>query len=374
MANIIVGMSGGVDSAVAALLLCAAGHHVGGLFMKNWDDDDGTEYCTAAQDLLDAEGVCHKLRIPLDTVSFATDYRANVFEHFLREYRAGRTPNPDVLCNREIKFKVFIDHAAALGADFVATGHYARNIRGADGGVWKGIDAGKDQTYFLHAVPAAQLARAVFPLGGLYKARVRAIAEQAGLHNHSRKDSTGICFIGERRFSEFLARYLPAEPGPILTPQGEELGSHHGLMYYTLGQRQGIGVGGRRDGSGAPWFVAAKDEARRALIVVQGADHPLLFTDTLEADTPTWLTDVVLPLRCAAKTRYRQTDQPCVVDAVASTNGQRLRVVFAAPQRAVTPGQSVVFYNGPQCLGGAVIDASRTVAQPLAAVAYNARP
>ena len=360
MADIIVGMSGGVDSAVAALLLRDAGHNVRGLFMKNWDDDDGTEYCTAGQDLLDAEGVCHRLRIPLETVSFAADYRANVFGHFLREYQSGRTPNPDVLCNREIKFKVFIDHAAALGADLVATGHYARTVHGADGGLWKGLDTSKDQSYFLHAVPAAQLARAVFPLGGLLKSRVRALAQQSGLHNHSRKDSTGICFIGERRFTEFLARYLPAQPGPIMSIDGMELGTHSGLMYYTLGQRQGIGVGGQRAGSGQPWFVAGKDLARRELIVVQGAHHPALFTDVLEASAPNWLTDIRLPLRCSAKTRYRQTDQACIVEATGTTpEAGELRVYFDEPQRAVTPGQSVVFYADQQCLGGAVIDSSR---------------
>ena len=364
MANIVVGMSGGVDSSVAALLLRNAGHDVTGLFMKNWDDDDGTEYCTAAQDLLDAEGVCHRLNIPLETVSFAADYRDNVFRHFLHEYAAGRTPNPDVLCNREIKFKVFVDHAAALGADFVATGHY---VRGAAGKLWQGVDPAKDQSYFLHAVPAAQLARAIFPVGGLKKSRVRALAEQFGLHNHARKDSTGICFIGERRFTEFLARYLPAQPGPILSIEGEHMGIHQGLMYYTLGQRQGIGIGGRQASSGAPWYVAAKDLSTRSLYVVQGANHPALLSTVVDASGPNWLADVALPLFCTAKTRYRQKDEPCRVEALASvptgaTRTSCLRVTFDAPQRAVTPGQSVVFYAGEQCLGGAVIDSALMVA------------
>ena len=373
MANIIVGMSGGVDSAVAALLLRDAGHRVTGLFMKNWDDDDGTEYCTAAQDLLDAEAVCHRLDIELETISFAADYRAKVFDHFLNEYRAGRTPNPDVLCNREIKFKVFIDHATALGADLVATGHYARLWRDHTGAaLCKGIDPNKDQSYFLHAVPRDQLARAVFPLGGLLKHQVRAMAAQFGLHNHGRKDSTGICFIGERRFSEFLSRYLPAQPGPIISDTGVELGTHDGLMYYTLGQRQGMGIGGRRTSSGEPWFVIAKQIETRTLVVAQGAQHPALFSHALEASAPNWLTNIALPMHCTARTRYRQLDQCCEVNALASasaaqatasaaqaTAGSRLLVTFTNPQRAITPGQSVVFYAGERCLGGAVIDASR---------------
>lgn len=352
-------MSGGVDSAVAALLLKEAGHRVSGLFMKNWDDDDGTEYCTAAQDLLDAEGVCHRLRIPLHTVNFASTYRANVFAHFLDEYRAGRTPNPDVLCNREIKFKVFAEHAAQLGADFIATGHYARLLKGhgADAlgqqGLFKGADDNKDQSYFLHAVAPEQLSNVIFPLGGLRKPVVRDIAVKASLHNHGRKDSTGICFIGERRFGEFLARYLPAQPGPIRGLDGADLGEHNGLMYYTMGQRQGIGIGGQHGSSGEPWYVAGKDLATRTLIVVQGADHPALLASSLLALRPNWLADVSLPLQCSAKTRYRQQDQVCVVSALGDG---RIEVTFAASQRAITPGQSVVFYAGEQCLGGAVIE------------------
>ena len=355
MARVVVGMSGGVDSAVAALLLRDAGHDVAGLFMKNWDDDDGTEYCTAATDLLDAEGACHRLGIPLLEVNFARQYWDEVFAHFLVEYQAGRTPNPDVLCNREIKFKVFQQHAEALGADHVATGHYARLLRTTAGlpALHCAADANKDQTYFLHAVPAAQFEHVLFPLGGLVKPQVRQLAERAGLHNHGRKDSTGICFIGERRFRDFLDRYLPAQPGEVWSMDGELLGQHVGLMHYTNGQRQGIGLGGRRTGSGEAWYVAAKDLESNTLLVVQGADHPALQHLALRATDAHWLLDVELPLRCSALIRYRQSSQDCTVEA--DSGDGMLIVRFAAPQRAVTPGQYAVFYSGDRCLGGAVI-------------------
>jgi tRNA-specific 2-thiouridylase len=377
--RVIVGMSGGVDSSVAALLLLRWGYDVQGLFMKNWDEDDGTEYCTARQDLADAERVCERLGIPLHTANFAAEYWDNVFEQFLAEYSAGRTPNPDVLCNREIKFKQFADYALALGGELIATGHYARGRWLADGeglgGVeaalsdpaaaltadpeakgfrlLKGTDAGKDQSYFLHAVPRAQLARCLFPLGSLEKREVRAIAAREGLHNHRRKDSTGICFIGERRFRDFIARYLPARPGPIRDTAGAPLGEHQGLAYYTLGQRQGLGIGGRQGYPEAAWYVAAKDLDDNALIVTQ--DPRDLDGRWLSASAPNWLLpDLSLPLQCRAKVRYRQADQSCRV----SPEGEYLRVTFEAPQRAIAPGQYVCFYEGDVCLGGALIDAA----------------
>ena len=357
MARVVVGMSGGVDSAVAALLLRDAGHDVAGLFMKNWDDDDGTEYCTAAQDLLEAEAACHRLGIELMEVNFARQYWDDVFAHFLNEYAAGRTPNPDVLCNREIKFKVFQQYALEFGADFIATGHYARLRRnaGSPPALLRAFDGNKDQTYFLHAVPAAQFADVLFPIGGLSKPRVRAIAQHAGLHNHGRKDSTGICFIGERRFADFLKRYLPALPGDIVTSDNRVIGQHVGLMHYTIGQRQGIRLGGQRDGSGEPWYVADKELATNRLRVVQGAAHPALLHSALHANQIAWLTEPPLPLRCTARTRYRQSDQTCEVQRLTADT---LAVHFDVPQRAVTPGQYVVFYEGEQCLGGAVITAA----------------
>ena len=357
MARVIVGMSGGVDSAVAALLLRDAGHKVVGLFMKNWDDDDGTEYCTAAQDLLEAEAACHRLGIELLEVNFARQYWDDVFAHFLAEYAAGRTPNPDVLCNREIKFKVFQQYALQIGANFIATGHYARLRRTTEGApaLLRALDSNKDQTYFLHAVPAAQFADVLFPIGGLTKPKVRAIAQQSGLHNHGRKDSTGICFIGERRFSDFLKRYLPAQPGEIVTDNDRVIGQHAGLMHYTIGQRQGIRLGGQRNGSGEPWYVADKDLSNNRLRVVQGAAHPALLRSALQANQIAWLARPELPLRCTARTRYRQTDQTC---EVRSLSDETLAVQFDAPQRAITPGQYVVFYLGQQCLGGAVITAA----------------
>jgi tRNA-specific 2-thiouridylase len=363
--RVIVGMSGGVDSSVAALLLREQGLRVEGLFMQNWREDD--QDCPAAQDLADARAVCAQLEIPLHKVSFAEIYRERVFAHFLEELRRGRTPNPDILCNSEIKFRAFLDHALALGADYIATGHYARVRRDAGGvGLLRGLDPGKDQSYFLHALADAQLARALFPVGELRKPEVRARARAAGLATHAKKDSTGICFIGERPFAEFLSRYLPAQPGEIVTPEGEVLGRHDGLMYYTLGQRHGLGIGGRAGRSEAPWFVAAKETEANRLVVVQGHDHPMLLSEGLIAMGPHWIGEApTLPLRCTAKVRYRQQDVPCTVTRVA----EGLEVRFQTPQRAVTPGQSAVFYAGERCLGGAVIERALPLAAARAAAA-----
>ena len=353
--KIILGLSGGVDSAVAAFLLRDAGADVEALHMTNWEDDDG--YCSAAEDLQDARRICGRLGIPLHHVNFARQYRERVFEYFLDEYRSGRTPNPDVLCNREIKFGVFRDYAKRLGGELLATGHYAR-VTSVDGlpALLKAKDANKDQSYFLHAVSAEALAESVFPLGNLDKAEVRRIARQQGLAVHDKKDSTGICFIGERPFREFLGNFLPAQPGPILTPDGAEVGRHHGLMYYTLGQRQGLGIGGRRDASDAPWYVVDKDAGCNALIVDQG-DTPLLLCDALVAAAPSWIgrepVQLDAGLRCSAKIRYRQRDQGCTVRLALD---DRLMVTFDGPQRAAAPGQFIVFYQGDRCLGGAVIE------------------
>ena len=351
----VVGMSGGVDSSVAALLLKEQGYRVLGLFMKNWDEDDGTEYCTAATDLLDADQVCHTLGIELHTANFATEYWNNVFEEFLKEYDAGRTPNPDVLCNREIKFKQFMAYAETLGADLIATGHYAR-VEPGPGGLpvlKKGLDPGKDQSYFLQAVPMAKLARCLFPLGDMDKSEVRAIAERAGFLNHRKKDSTGICFIGERRFDDFLAAYLPAREGEMRDPAGELVGRHKGLAYYTIGQRQGLGIGGLKGRSEAPWFVADKIVASNTLIVTQEATD--LNGSWLSVSDMNWLVpQPALPLEAAAKIRYRQADQPCRI--LPRADG-RLGVHFADPQRAITPGQYACFYQGDICLGGGVIEA-----------------
>jgi len=358
--KVIVGMSGGVDSSVSALLLMQQGYQVEGLFMKNWDEDDGTEYCTAKEDLADAQKVCDKLNLKLHAVNFAAEYWDNVFEHFLLEYKAGRTPNPDILCNREIKFKVFIDYAKLLGADFIATGHYVR--RSDNGGhtqLKKGLDNNKDQSYFLHAVDEAEFAKTLFPIGDMEKPEVRRIAEEHGLVTHNKKDSTGICFIGERRFKDFLAQYLPAQPGEIKTPDGTVLGQHSGLMYHTIGQRQGLGIGGVKGSGEAPWYVAEKNLDDNVLLVVQG-DHELLYSQSLEANQVHWIgSSPIAPgtrYQCQAKTRYRQPDQACEVEVVAEG---RLKVSFERPQRAVTPGQSVVFYQGETCLGGAVIESAQ---------------
>lgn len=355
--RVIVGMSGGVDSSVSAVILKQQGYQVEGLFMKNWDEDDGTAYCTAMADLEDAQAVCDKIGIPLHTASFAAEYWDRVFEHFLAEYQAGRTPNPDILCNKEIKFRAFLDYAVTLGADLIATGHYVRravNEQGAQ--LLKGLDANKDQSYFLHAVAGERIARTLFPVGEIEKPQVRAIAEREGLITHDKKDSTGICFIGERKFSDFLKQYLPAQPGEIQTPDGDLLGRHQGLMYHTIGQRQGLGIGGLAKYGGSPWYVAEKDLSRNVLVVVQGKQHPLLFSASLTTAQVDWVAGAApaMPLRCHAKTRYRQPDQACQVEALPGDDGYR--VVFDEPQRAVTPGQSVVFYQGDVCLGGGVIE------------------
>jgi len=356
---VIVGMSGGVDSSVAAHLLLQQGYRVEGLFMSNWEEDEDG-YCTTAQDFQDARHVCNQLNIPLHKVSFAREYRDRVFEHFLSEYRAGRTPNPDVLCNREIKFGVCFDYAKRLGADLIATGHYARVVHDSTPQLLRGLDPGKDQSYFLHAMPASALAKTLFPVGELHKEEVRRIAKQLALPTHDKKDSTGICFIGERPFAEFLAKYLPAQPGEIRSIDGELLGRHTGLMYYTLGQRQGLGIGGKANHDEAPWFVAAKDLQRNQLIVVQGHDHPCMQQRALDAVELSWIAGAPPSTRftCAAKARYRQADQQCTV-IVGENN--TARVEFAVPQRAITPGQYVVFYDGDICLGGGVINRTEPV-------------
>ena len=356
--RVIVGMSGGVDSSVAAWRLLDQGYQVEGLFMKNWNEDDGTEYCTAREDLLDAMQVAGVLGIELHTANFADQYWERVFAHFLEEYRAGRTPNPDILCNKEIKFRAFLDHALTLGADAIATGHYARADHGVSPArLLRAIDHNKDQTYFLHAVGGDKFSRTLFPLGDLEKPEVRRIAEQQGFANHKKKDSTGICFIGERRFKDFLEQYLPAQPGNIEDDSGKVIGTHSGLMYYTLGQRQGLGIGGLAGADETPWYAAHKDLARNVLIAVQGHDHPLLMSNSLTSAPVDWIAGgpPALPARLTAKTRYRQPDQACTVEALADN---RVSVTFDQPQRAVTPGQSVVFYDGEACLGGAVIEAT----------------
>ena len=353
--KIVVGLSGGVDSAVAALLLKRAGHEVVGLFMKNWEDDDDDEYCSTREDLIDAVSVAEKIGIEVEAVNFAAEYRERVFASFLAEYKAGRTPNPDVLCNAEIKFKAFLDHAVGLGAERIATGHYARvEERAGSVVLLKGADPGKDQSYFLHRLNQAQLARTLFPVGHLMKSEVRRIAREAGLPNHAKRDSTGICFIGERPFREFLSRYLPRAPGPMVTPEGERVGEHEGLMYYTLGQRQGLGIGGRRDGAGDPWYVAGKDMTTNTLTVVQGHDHELLLRAHLAAADASWVSGAAPHASDSfgAKTRYRQADSACVLK---KADEEGFELDFAAPQWAVTPGQSAVVYRGEVCLGGGVI-------------------
>jgi tRNA-uridine 2-sulfurtransferase len=362
---IIVGLSGGVDSAVAALLLVERGFDVQGLFMSNWDEDDA--YCTQAQDYQDARAVARVLGIPLHRANFAADYRARVFEYFLAELKAGRTPNPDVLCNREVKFGVALRHARRLGASHFATGHYARLRHDAEGvQLLKAVDALKDQTYFLHAVQPADLGRALMPVGDFTKAEVRERARAAGLPVFDKPDSTGICFIGERPFREFLRQYLDETPGPIETPEGEHLGTHCGLPFYTLGQRGGLGLGGRRDSETAPWYVAAKDAARNVLIAVQGHDHPLLCARELYCENLHWLVAPSAPMRrCTVRVRHRHSDQPALLQI--GPNGTA-RVLFDEPQRALTPGQFAVAYDGQLCLGGGVISAVTSAAtRPVAA-------
>jgi tRNA-uridine 2-sulfurtransferase len=355
--RIVVGMSGGVDSSVAALLAKRKGDEVVGLFMKNWEDDDDDEYCSTRADLVDVASVADVLGIELEVVNFAAEYKDRVFASFLAEYAASRTPNPDVLCNAEIKFKAFLDHALAMGASRIATGHYAgvREVAGRFELV-KGADGTKDQSYFLHRLTQAQLSRVVFPLADLAKTEVRRIAREAGIPVHAKKDSTGICFIGERPFREFLNRYLPRSPGPMRTPEGANVGEHIGLAFYTIGQRSGLGIGGMKDppSPGAPWYVAGKDRERNELIVVQGHDHPLLRSRALTAADLAWVNGEppVADATYGGKTRYRQSDAAC---RIAGRVGTECRVEFDDPQWAVTPGQSVVLYRGEVCLGGGVI-------------------
>ncbi len=357
-ARVIVGMSGGVDSSVAALLLQQQGYDVRGLFMKNWEGDDTQEHCAATEDLADARKVCAQLDVALHAVNFAREYWDRVFQYFLEEYRLGRTPNPDVMCNKEIKFKAFLDHALELGADVIATGHYAR-VANTNGQfhLLKAQDGNKDQSYFLYTLGQMQLSKTLFPLGDIAKPEVRAMATQAGFGNHAKKDSTGICFIGERNFKNFLSRYLPAQHGEIRNVEDEVIGTHDGLMYYTLGQRQGLGIGGRRGGSGSAWYVVGKELECNRLTVTQDEHDPLLYSRRLQACDLHWVSGSppATPLHCHAKTRYRQPDQACVITELKEG---KCSVTFDEPQRAVTPGQSVVFYLGKECLGGGVIEST----------------
>ncbi len=356
--KVIVGLSGGVDSSVTAMLLKQQGYDVTGLFMKNWEDDDDDEYCSSKQDLIDAVSIADKLDIDIEAVNFSKEYKDRVFANFLAEYEAGRTPNPDILCNAEIKFKAFLDHAMAMGADLIATGHYAKvrenPLKKGSYQLLKADDGSKDQSYFLYRLNQAQLSKTLFPLGSYLKREVRDLAREAGLINAEKKDSTGICFIGERPFQEFLQRYLPKKPGDIKTPEGKVVGQHDGLMYYTLGQRQGLKIGGSRDSTGEPWFVVAKDMANNELIVVQGHDHPLLLSDGLKAGQLHWISEEEPETNWvyAAKTRYRQPDAPCEIDAV---NANEVDIRFGQKQWAITPGQSAVVYESNVCLGGGII-------------------
>lgn len=354
--KVIVGMSGGVDSSVTALKLIEEGYKVEGLFMKNWEEDDDAQYCAAAEDLKDARTVADHLGIPLHTVNFSAEYWDRVFEYFLAEYRTGRTPNPDIMCNKEIKFHAFLEYALSLGADWVATGHYARIKRNhGEVRLLKGLDAHKDQSYFLCALSQQQLSRAMFPLGDMEKPMVRAKAAAAGLVTHAKKDSTGICFIGERKFKDFLQRFLPAQPGEIVDAHERVIGEHQGLMFYTLGQRQGLGIGGRAAASEEPWYVAAKDMEKNQLVAVQGHDHELMLSSELKASQANWISGMPpdTPRSCTAKVRYRQSPQPCTITEL---DEDSLTVEFESLQRAVTPGQAIVFYDEEVCLGGAIID------------------
>ena len=350
-------MSGGVDSSVTALRLLQQGHNVTGLFMKNWDEDDGTEYCTAMEDLADAQQVSDKLGIELKTVNFASEYWDEVFEVFLSEFKAGRTPNPDILCNKHVKFKAFLNYAIEdLGAEYIATGHYAR-VKEKNGEYFllKGLDPNKEQSYFLYTLGQKALSKTLFPIGHLHKPELRKLAKKAGFDNYQKKDSTGICFIGERKFKEFLQRYLPTQPGEMRTPEGQYIANHQGLMYYTLGQRQGLGIGGVKNAPDEPWYVLDKDLENNILIVGQGHDHPLMLHNTLEASQLDWCNNKPLTttIYCKAKTRYRQSDQVCKLEPLSS---DRCKASFEVPQRAITPGQSVVFYDGDVCLGGGIIE------------------
>lgn len=350
--HIIVGMSGGVDSSVTAFLLKEAGHHVEGVFMKNWEEDDTDTFCPASADMADAQAVCDKLGIELHRVNFSAEYWERVFVDFLAEYTAGRTPNPDIVCNKEIKFKAFLHYAKQRGADFIATGHYARIHEGQ---LLKGLDPQKDQSYFLYTLTQEQLAQSLFPVGELDKNVVRDIAKKIGLENHAKKDSTGICFIGERKFKAFLNDYVRANPGKIKTLDGQVIGQHDGLMFYTLGQRQGLKIGGMKNSAESPWYVADKNCEENTLIVVQGHDHPALFKQSLIATQVHWIGGLppVFPFKASAKTRYRQSDQACIIERI---HEDQYSIVFDQPQRAVTPGQSVVFYQGDVCLGGGIIN------------------
>jgi tRNA-specific 2-thiouridylase len=347
--KVIVALSGGVDSSVSAYLLKQAGYEVEALFMKNWEEDDTESYCAAEEDVKDAQAICDTLGIPLHTVNFAAEYWDNVFEHFLAEYKAGRTPNPDILCNREIKFKACMDYAAHLGADLFATGHYAQNINHK---LYKAHDLNKDQSYFIYTLTQELLKKILFPIGHLPKPEVRKLAESAGLINYAKKDSTGICFIGERKFKAFLEKYLPAQPGNIESVDGKIMGNHDGLMYYTLGQRQGIKIGGLKTGSGEPWYVVDKDLKRNVLLVAQGHDHPKLYSQTLIFEQDHWIIPQDFQLICSAKTRYRQADQACTVSKI---NNNQYSAHFEVPQFAITPGQSIVFYQDNCCIGGGII-------------------
>ncbi|WP_034474234.1 tRNA 2-thiouridine(34) synthase MnmA [Aestuariibacter salexigens] len=355
--KVIIGMSGGVDSSVSAYLLKQQGFQVEGLFMKNWEEDDDDEYCAAAEDLADAQAVADKLGIELHTINFAAEYWDNVFEYFLAEYKAGRTPNPDIMCNKEIKFKAFLEFAAEeLGADYIATGHYVR--RRFEDGHWKlirGHDDNKDQSYFLYTLAEKHVAQTLFPIGDIEKPRVREIAAEQGLITHDKKDSTGICFIGERKFKDFLGRYLPAQPGDIETSEGEVIGRHDGLMYHTLGQRKGLHIGGLKDFGDAPWYVVDKDVKRNVLVVGQGADHPRLYSQGLIANQLDWVDrkGPASAVKAWVKTRYRQHDIACTITPL---DDDCVRVDFEQPQKAVTPGQSAVFYDGDVCLGGGIIE------------------
>ena len=349
-------MSGGVDSSVSALLLIQQGYEVEGLFMKNWEEDDTEEYCSATVDLADAQQVCERLDIPLHTVNFSSEYWDNVFEYFLQEYRSGRTPNPDIICNREIKFKAFLEHAQTLGASRIATGHYVRSH--TDNGqtqLLKGLDTNKDQSYFLYALNQHQISHALFPVGEIDKSRVRQLAEENDFSVYDKKDSTGICFIGERKFKDFLQRFLPAQPGPIESVDGSQLGEHSGLMYYTIGQRQGLGIGGTQQGNEAPWYVIEKQLESNTLIVAQGHHHPQLYYNRCRIDDLHWINDIdlTLPYSCNAKIRYRQQDQDCQIVSISDVTAL---VQFEQAQRAVAPGQAIVFYQQDQCMGGGTIE------------------